>query len=157
MDGSVAIREHRHPAGYLLSSDPARLDMAVVHGYLTRSYWSPGIDRERVERAARHSLAYGLYRPDGGQIGYARVVTDHATIAYLADVFVLEEARGNGLGTWMVEAVVQDPGLADLRRWLLFTRDAHGLYARFRFGPLADPDKAMVRLSAIAAPSTSTG
>ncbi|MFM2044224.1 MAG: hypothetical protein RLY86_2800 [Pseudomonadota bacterium] len=157
MEMTVPIREHRHPAGYLLSSDPARLDMAVVHGYLTRSYWSPGIDRERVERAARHSLAYGLYHPDGGQVGYARVVTDHATIAYLADVFVLEDVRGDGLGTWMVQAVVQDPGLADLRRWLLFTRDAHGLYARFGFGPLAEPERAMVRLNASPHPSTSIG
>jgi len=145
MSDGTGWREIRHPEGFLLSTDPSRLDFDVVHGCLTRSYWSPGIDRERVERAARHSLAYGLYAPDGAQVGYARVVTDRATFAYLADVFVLEDRRGRGLGTWMVEQVVQDPGLSDLRRWMLFTRDAHTLYARFGFGPIPDPTRAMVR------------
>lgn len=129
----------------MLSTDPGRLDFAVVHAYLTRSYWSPGVSRERVERAARNALCYGLYGPDGAQVGYARVITDRATLAYLADVFVLEEVRGKGLGRWMVEIVVNDPDLSDLRRWMLFTRDAHGLYERFGFGPLPAPQTAMVR------------
>lgn len=146
------VREFRRDDGFLLSSDPERLDFDVIHGCLTRSYWSPGIGRERVVRAAAHSLAYGLYGPDGAQVGYARVVTDRATLAYLADVFVLEDVRGRGLGAWMVDKVVSDPDLADLRRWLLFTRDAHTLYSRFGFGPLPAPQTAMVRPGPAPAP-----
>jgi GNAT superfamily N-acetyltransferase len=144
------------PDGVEVSDDAGRLDFAVVHGYLTRSYWSPGVAREVVERAARGSLAFGLY--DGAnQIGYARVVTDRATFAYLADVFVLEAHRGRGLGVFLVEAVLAHPGLQGLRRWLLATRDAHALYARFGFGPLPEPTRYMVRQSAAAAPGTGAG
>lgn len=127
-----------------VSTDPARLDFAIIHGYLTRSYWSPGIERAQVERAARHSVCYGLYSLVG-QIGYARVVTDHVSFAYLADVFVLEGHRGGGLGTWLVECAVQDPHFAGLRRFLLFTRDAHALYRKFGFAALAVPERAMMR------------
>ncbi len=132
------------PDGAEVSDDPARLDFDVVHGYLTRSYWSPGIAREAVERAARHSLPFGLY--DGGrQVGYARVVTDRTTFAYLADVFVLEAHRGRGLGVFLVESVLAHPDLQGLRRWLLATRDAHTLYARSGFRALAAPETMMER------------
>jgi ribosomal protein S18 acetylase RimI-like enzyme len=143
----IAVIEARQ-GGYLLSTDPARLDFAAVHAYLTRSYWSPGITRTLVERAAAHSLCTGLYidpldAAGGEQVGYARVVTDRATFAYLADVYVLEQHRGRGLSKWLMRFITAHPDLQTLRRFLLGTRDAHGLYTRFGFGPLADPTRMM--------------
>jgi GNAT superfamily N-acetyltransferase len=121
-------------AGYELSADPARLDIAAIHAYLTRSYWSPGIPRETVERAARHSLCFGIYEvASGAQVGFTRVVTDHATFAYLCDVYVLEAHRGRGLSKWMMREVMSHPALAGARRAMLATRDAHGLYRQFGF------------------------
>ena len=118
--------------GYDISTVPARLDLRAVHAYLTRSYWSPGISFEIVERAARNSLCFGLYH-HGAQVGYARVVTDHATFAYLCDVYVLEEHRGRGLGKWMMREVMTHPALTGARRVMLATRDAHGLYRQAGF------------------------
>jgi len=119
---------------YEISTDPARLDIAAMHAYLTRSYWSPGIPLAIVERAARHSLCFGLYEKAGGaQVGLSRVVTDHATFAYLCDVYVLEEHRGRGLSKAMMQAVISHPALAGARRAMLATRDAHGLYRQFDF------------------------
>lgn len=126
----------------VVDTDPARLDMEVIHGFLAQSYWARGIPRELVERAVRNSLCFGLY--EGAlQVGFARVVTDQATFAYLADVFVVESHRGRGLAQVLVAAVVADPRLQGLRRWMLATRDAHGLYARFGFKPLAVPARFM--------------
>lgn len=120
--------------GYEITTEPARLDIDAMHAYLTRSYWSPGIPRETVERAARHSLCFGVYeRSSGRQVGLARVVTDHATFAYLCDVYVLEEHRGHGLGKRLMDAVMAHPALTGARRAMLATRDAHGLYARHGF------------------------
>jgi GNAT superfamily N-acetyltransferase len=119
---------------YEISTDPARLDIDAMHAYLARSYWSPGIPRETVERAARNSLCFGVYeRASGKQVGLARVVTDHATFAYLCDVYVLEEHRGHGLGKRLMETVMAHPALTGARRAMLGTRDAHGLYARHGF------------------------
>ena len=124
---------------YEISTDPARLDIAAMHAYLARSYWSPGIPYSTVEHAARHSLCFGLYEKAGGrQVGLARVVTDHATFAYLCDVYVLEEHRGHGLGKLLMRAVMAHPALTGARRAMLGTRDAHGLYAQFGFR--APPD-----------------
>jgi ribosomal protein S18 acetylase RimI-like enzyme len=121
-------------AGYELSTDPARLDIDAIHAYLTRSYWSHGIPRETVERALRNSVCFGVYASASGQqVGLARVVTDHATFAYLCDVYVLEEHRGQGLSKWLMGAVMAHPALTGARRAMLGTRDAHGLYARFGF------------------------
>jgi GNAT superfamily N-acetyltransferase len=121
---------------YEISTDPSRLDIDAMHAYLTRSYWSSGIPRETVERAARHSLCFGAYeRAHGSQVGLARVVTDHATFAYLCDVYVLEEHRGHGLGKQLMDAVMAHPAVAGARRAMLATRDAHGLYARHGFRP----------------------
>jgi len=117
---------------YVISTDPRRLDVALVHEFLARAYWSVGLPRDVFERALAHSLAFGLYGP-AGQVGFARIVTDHATFAYLADVFVLEAFRGRGLGKWLVEVAVTLPELQGLRRWLLATADAHELYRRFGF------------------------
>ena len=120
--------------GYEISTDPARLDIDAMHAYLTRSYWSPGIPRDIVERAARHSLCFGLFESaTGAQVGLMRVVTDHATFAYLCDVYVLEEHRGHGLAKWMMREVMAHPSLAGARRVMLATRDAHGLYRQFEF------------------------
>ncbi len=130
--------------GFLLSDDPARINLDVVHGYLTRSYWSEGIPRETVERSIRNSLVFGLYFGDK-QVGFARVITDRATFAYLCDVFVLEDFQGRGLGKWMVEAITSHPDLQGLRRFLLATRDAHGLYERFGFRPLTNPERFMTK------------
>lgn len=132
--------------GHIVSSDPDRLDFDIIHPALASSYWSPGITREKVEQAARHSVAIGLYDCDCFQIGYCRVITDHTSFAYLADVWVDPQRRGIGLGTFLVDTVVNRPEWAALRRFLLFTADAHGLYAKFGFGPLGQPERAMVRL-----------
>ena len=120
---------------YEISTDPSRLDRALIHDFLCEhAYWSLGVPRGVVERAIEHSLCFGIYHA-GGQVGFGRVVTDQATFAYLADVFVLPEARGQGLSKWLVDAILRHPQLQGLRRWLLATRDAHGLYAQFGFTP----------------------
>lgn len=134
--------EHVHPAGFTISTDPARLEVAVVHSYLAHeSYWARNIPRETVERAIANSLNFGLYLPSGTQVGFARVVTDRATFAWLCDVFVLPDHRGLGLSKWLMEVVWAHPDLSGLRRQLLATLDAHGLYHQFGFGPLAAPER----------------
>jgi len=127
-----------------VDTDPTRLDLELVHGFLTRSYWSPGIPLETVRAAIEGSLCFGMYE-GGRQIGFARLVTDRATFAYLADVFVLETHRGRGLSKLLMAAVVAHPDVQGLRRWLLASRDAHGLYRQFGFQPLANPDVFMER------------
>lgn len=122
---------------YEIDTNPNRLDLDVIHNFLANcSHWARGIPRGTLCRAIDHSLVFGLYR-DGAQIGFARLVTDHATFAYLADVFVLAEARSAGLGQWLVETILAHPPLAGLRRWLLVTRDAATLYRRCGFTDLA--------------------
>lgn len=127
-----------------VDTDPSRLDLDVIHGFLAQSYWARGIPRALVERAVRNSLCFGLYEGER-QVGFARVVTDQATFAYLADVFVVESHRGRGLAKILIAAVVADPRLQGLRRWMLATRDAHSLYARFGFEPLEVPGRFMER------------
>lgn len=132
---------------YEIDTDRARLDMRVIHGFLGASHWARGIPMAVVQRAIRRSLPFGLYK-NGRQVGFARVVTDHATVAYLADVFVLEGERGQGLGRWLVESILDHPGLQGLRRWLLGTRDAHALYRKLGFGEPAAPFGFLERLDA---------
>lgn len=138
-----AIKAWRRGA-YLVSTDWGLLDFDVIHGFLKGAYWSPGIPRATVERAARHSLPFGLYHdPQGAggarkQIGYARVLTDYVGMAYLMDVFVLEPYRGQGLARWLVETMLAFPDFADVRVWLLRSRDACGLYESTGFEPLVD-------------------
>lgn len=127
---------------YRISTDPALLDLDAIHAFLSTAYWSPGVPRETVERAIRNSLSFGLYDGDR-QAGFARVVTDRATFAYLADVFVLPDYRSKGLGTWLVETVLAHPDLQGLRRWLLATQDAHELYRRHGFTELRWPERLM--------------
>jgi GNAT superfamily N-acetyltransferase len=128
---------------YVISTDKTRLDISAIHAYLTRSYWSPGIPKAVVEKAIAGSLCFGLFGEKNEQVGFARMITDTATFAYLTDVCVLEEHRGKGLGKWMVETILAHPSLQGLRRILLATRDAHQLYARFGFQPLATPESFM--------------
>jgi GNAT superfamily N-acetyltransferase len=120
---------------FLISTDPARLDLDVIHEFLSHCYWAEGIPRETVARSIQNSLCFGIY-DQGKQMGFARVISDYATYAYLGDVFVLEEYRGRGLGKWLMECILRHPRLQGLRRWSLVTRDAHGLYAQFGFTPL---------------------
>jgi GNAT superfamily N-acetyltransferase len=124
---------------FALSSDPTRLDLELIHAFLSTSYWSLGLPREVLLRAIDGSLCFGIYQGES-QVGFARVITDKATFAYLCDVFVLESYRGRGLGHWLMEAVVSHPDLRGLRRFVLVTRDAHGLYEQFGFRPLARPE-----------------
>jgi len=126
---------------YFLSTEPRLLDVSLIHKFLSeQSYWALGIPREVVERSIQNSLCFGLF-DESQQIGFARVVTDRATFAWLGDVFVIDAFRGQGLGKWMVGALLKHPELQGLRRVLLGTRDAHGLYARFGFTPLAEPSR----------------
>jgi GNAT superfamily N-acetyltransferase len=134
----------RERDGYRLSDDPEWVDLDAVHRYLSEeAYWSPGIPRDVLERAIFHSLTFSLRAPDGAFAGFTRVVTDRATFAYLCDVFVLEPHRGRGLGVWMVQSVLEHPGLQGLRRIELATADAHELYARLGFRELARVERFM--------------
>jgi GNAT superfamily N-acetyltransferase len=129
---------------YRISFDPEDQQLDVIHGYLARSYWAEGIPREVVARAVAHSLCVGAY-DDEEQVGFARVITDRATFAYLADVFVLEGHRGRGLAQQMLEALEDHPELQGLRRWALFTRDMQPLYAKLGWEAYPHPDRLMVR------------
>ena len=133
---------HTARGEYEITTDPRRLDVAAVHAYLTQSYWSPGIPRAVVERTIANSLCFGLYC-GAEQVGFARVVTDRATFAYLADVFILDPHRGKGLSKWLMEFVTGHEDLQGLRRFMLATKDAHGLYRQFGFTELANPSRMM--------------
>ena len=128
---------------YCLSTDRSRLDLDVIAGFLQRSYWASGRTRERIALSIACSIPFGLYHQGEHevQVGFARVVTDYVTIAFLADVFVLEPHRGQGLGVWLVESLSSLPELARVRRWLLGTRDAHELYRKFGF---EEPERGML-------------
>ncbi|MBL8101054.1 MAG: GNAT family N-acetyltransferase [Anaerolineales bacterium] len=130
---------------FTISTDPARLDMNAVHDFLSRAYWAKGRPRERTEAAFANSLVFGIYE-GSHQVGMARVVSDFSIVAYLCDVFIHEEYRGHGLGKWLVQSILEHPDLKSIRRWLLATDDAHGLYQQFDFIQLTDPEKWMQRL-----------
>jgi GNAT superfamily N-acetyltransferase len=138
----MSVLEHRH-GHYLISDDPTRLDATAIHGYLTRSYWSENIPLETVQRALQGSLCIGAYLETGEQVGLVRIISDHATYAYLCDVYVLEEHRRNGLSKTMLDLTLRHPRLQGLRTWNLRTRDAHGLYAQFGFKPVEQPESYM--------------
>jgi GNAT superfamily N-acetyltransferase len=129
---------------FTISDEPERLQLEVIVDYLARAYWSNQRSRAVIEKSLKHSLCFGVYEQDQ-QIGFARVVSDHATFAYLADVFILESHQGHGLGKWLVQTILEHPELQGLRRWTLATRDAHGLYAQFGFTALENPDRYMTK------------
>ncbi len=135
----------RNVDGFLISTDNARLDLDVIHTFLsTQSYWAEGVPREVVARSIANSLCFGIYE-GSKQVGFARVISDYATFAYLADVFVIEAYRGRGLSKALMDAVTAHPHLQDLRRWMLGTADAHGLYRRFGFAEPRYPERQMER------------
>ena len=132
--------------GFEISTDQKRVNFDFVHQELTKSYWSPGISKEMVVKAAQNSIIFGVYREtDGTQVGYARLITDQTTFAYLADVFIAEDERGKSLGTWLNECIIAHPELQNLRRWMLATRDAHALYQKFGWKALESPQRLMER------------
>jgi GNAT superfamily N-acetyltransferase len=131
------IETHRDQ--FTISTDPARLDLDAILDFFTRAYWTLGRPRERTERALANSLVFGVYEGEK-QIGIARVVSDYSIVAYLCDVFIHEDYRTHGLGKWLMETIFSHPDLEGLRRWMLVTRDAHGLYKQYGFEPLADPN-----------------
>lgn len=129
---------------FVADDDPARIDVDVVHGFLSTSYWAPGMPREVMERAIAGSLNVGVYDASGAQVAYARAATDRATFAWIADVFVLESHRGHGLGKFVVSTLLEHPDLQGLRRLMLATADAHGLYRSYGFDDLPDPSRFLV-------------
>ena len=131
--------------GYTISNDPADIDYDALHTFMSASYWSRGIPRETMERSIRGSLPFVLRDDRGRLAGFARVVTDRATFGYIGDLFVLPEHRGKGLSKRLMEAIMAHPELQNFRRWMLATSDAHGLYEKFGFRPLAAPDVLMER------------
>lgn len=131
-----------HRGEFVVTTDRAQLSEELIYEFLAQSYWAEGIPRKTVARSLRNSLCFGLLEGKR-QIGFARVVTDYATFAYLADVFIVAGYRGRGLGKFLMECVVKHPELQGLRRWVLATRDAHSLYRKFGFIPLAHPDRFM--------------
>lgn len=135
---------------YLISTDRSRLNIELIHDFLAnRTYWAVGRKREVVERSIANSLPFGIYKGDDevgfAQVGFARVVTDYATFAWIADVFILNEHRGQGLSKWLMKVILAHPELQGFRRWVLATKDAHGLYERFGFIPLHRPERWMER------------
>ena len=126
----------------VVTTDRSRLDLEVIHGYLTRSYWAKGIPRKTVARAMDRSLCFGAFEGDR-QVGFARVISDLTTFAYVSDVFVVESHQGRGVGKRLMAAIVAHPELQELRRWTLFTRDAHGLYRQYGFREPRYPERLM--------------
>ncbi|HTC55892.1 MAG TPA: GNAT family N-acetyltransferase [Candidatus Sulfotelmatobacter sp.] len=139
---SEAVMEYRL-GEFVISTSRERLNVDVVHEFLTNCYWAKGIPREVVARSIEHALCFGIYDEEGAQVGFARVISDFATIAYVGDVFVLETHRGRGLGKWLMQCITEHPALQNLRRWILTTRDAHGLYSQFGFTPVKAPERFM--------------
>ena len=131
---------------YTISTDRERLNVSLIHNFLSDSaYWARSRSLEKVQQSIEHSLNFGVYKGDE-QIGFARVVTDYATFAWLADVFILDEYRGRGLSKWLIEVIVSHQRLQGFRRWVLATKDAHELYRRFGFAELKEPARWMERL-----------
>lgn len=144
MSSGVALYE-RQWGEFTLSTDPARLDFAAAHRFMAETYWAKDRPREVMECAMRESLCFGVYRGKE-QVGMARVITDYATFAYLADVFIARELRRKGLGKWLVKSILEHPRLQTMRRWMLLTEDAHDLYAANGFSVFQHPERVMERL-----------
>ena len=137
--------EHRH-GKYLISDNPAHLDIAAIHAYLSRSYWAENMPLEILQRALHGSLCIGAYDSDRAQVGLTRLISDFATFCYVCDVYVMEEHRRHGLAHAMMAMATHHPRLQSLRRWNLVTRDAHSLYGQFGFGPVKHAERYMERL-----------
>ncbi len=129
--------------GYTITTDPSQFDYDVIHAFLNNSYWSPGIPLHTLKKAIENSLSFAVLNADDETVGFARMITDRATFAYLADVFIIESMRGQGLSKWLMQTIQDHPDLQGLRRMVLITRDAHGLYEQYGFGPIAHPERMM--------------
>lgn len=129
--------------GYKISANRSDMDFSTIHQFLSSSYWAKGIPKELMQTALENSLCFGVFADSGGQVGFARVVTDYATFGYLADVFILDGHRGKGLSKWLMKVIFSHPNLQNFRRFTLATRDAHGLYRKFGFKELAHPESFM--------------
>jgi len=130
--------------GFTISTDKARLDVPAIHDFLANfSYWARNVPLSTVQKSIENSLCFGIYNDANKQVGFARVITDYAVFAYLADVFILESYRGRGLAKWLIACIVSYPELQSLRRWMLATKDAHGLYTQYGFNPLSKPERFM--------------
>lgn len=129
---------------FTISTDKAMLDLDVIHEFLNTSYWAAGRSVETIQRSIENSLSFGVYKGDQ-QVGFARVITDYATFAWIADVFILESVRGQGLGKWLMKVILEHPELQGFRRWVLATKDAHELYRPFGFSELKIPERWMER------------
>ena len=136
------MRKNFRKGHYLISTDKKKLDIKVIYGFLSNSYWAKNRSLKITKISLKNSLCFGLYHKSR-QIGFARVITDYATYAYLADVFILEEHRGRGLSKWLMEVILNYGGIQNLRRWFLATKDAHKLYEKFGFTSLKEPEKLM--------------
>jgi len=130
------------PEGYVISTDSSLLDLDVIHGFISQSYWAKDMPKALVEKMLKNSLCFGVYRQKA-QVGFARIISDYATFAYLADVFILSEDRGKGLSKALVATIMAHPDVQGLRRWMLVTLDAQGLYEQFGFKPVAHPERHM--------------
>ncbi len=139
------IREFKK-GKYVISTDKRKLNIKVIHGFLQNAYWSKGIKIERVRKAIRNSLCFGVYE-HGHQIGFARVITDYTNFGYLADVFIIESYRGNGLAKWLMSCIMNHSELKNIKAWMLATKDAHGLYSQYGFKPIDEPQKYMRRIN----------
>jgi GNAT superfamily N-acetyltransferase len=132
-----------HQGDFSISTDKSKLDLQAIHHFLSKeSYWSQNIPFETVKTASENSLTFGVYH-NQQQIGYARIISDYATVAYLGDVYILPEFRGQGLSKWLMEAIMTHPNLQGLRRWILLTADAHELYKKYGWTEIAKPDRWM--------------
>ena len=127
---------------FIISTDKRLLDLSLIYGFLTASYWAEGIPFETVKKSIEYSLNFGVYKA-GEQVGFARVITDYATYAYIGDVFIIENYRGHGLSKWLMQVIASHPELQGLRRWSLLTRDAHGLYRQSGFTQPQNPERYM--------------
>jgi N-acetylglutamate synthase-like GNAT family acetyltransferase len=140
--GDIDMEQEWQRGDYVISTDKTRLDLEVIHHFLTTSYWAKDISLEKMKRALENSLVFGIYRADQ-QVGFARLVTDYATFAYLDDVFILEPFRGQGLSIWLLDVIQAHPDVQGLRRWLLLTADAQGLYQKVGFTAPQRPERFM--------------
>lgn len=129
--------------GFTITTDAAQFNFDVIYQFIGQSYWAKGIPRRVMQRAIENSLCFAVIDTQGTQVGFARVITDFATFGYLADVFIIEQERGKGLSKWLIDTIVKHPDLQGLRRLMLATYDAHGLYAQFGFEPVTQPEHLM--------------
>lgn len=129
----------------IISDDKTKLDIVLIHNFLTTSYWAVGRKIEEVKKSIEHSICFGVYE-DGKQIGFARIVTDYTVIAYLMDVFILEEYRGKGFSKLLLKRIFEDERFKRVKKWMLATKDAHSLYAQFGFGGIKNPDRLMEKI-----------